>query len=182
MEAAWHVGFVRSIMHGRDGVTSDLLCDEARRAGADGVRTYHSTGNVIFRAQDGGRVCAHLTEVVTDLVGRDTTVIHRTAEELAVLAAADLFASAPDGVAEHLVVLSSVLLDVDELRGTLPEGLGLLGVVGGRDAAFWRGDTSGPHPHPVVEALSGSPATARSVSTIEGVNRQLSTVTSPTCC
>jgi hypothetical protein len=28
--AAWHVGFVRSIMHGRDGVTADFLREEVR--------------------------------------------------------------------------------------------------------------------------------------------------------
>ena len=177
MTVQWHVGFVRSIMHGRDGVTGDLLCDEARQAGADAVRTYHSTGNVVFRADDGSRVCAHLTDVLTPLVGRNTTVIHRTADDLALLVAADLFSSAPDAVAELVVVFSSVELDVSELRHGLPEGLGLLGTRGGRDAAFWRASSSGPHPHPLVEELSGSPATARSLSTIEGVNKLLTNVT-----
>ena len=87
--AAWHVGFVRSIMHGRDGVTADLLRDEARRGGADEVATYHSTGNVIFRAEDGPAVCQHLTRVLSPLVERDTTVVHRTAGDVAALVRAD---------------------------------------------------------------------------------------------
>jgi uncharacterized protein (DUF1697 family) len=61
--AAWHVGFVRSIMHGRGGVTADLLREEARRAGADAVATYHSTGNVIFRAEAGPAVSASISPV-----------------------------------------------------------------------------------------------------------------------
>lgn len=172
----WHVGFVRSIMHGRDGVTGDLLRDEASRAGADAVSTYHSTGNVIFRAEDGEGVCEHLTGVLSRLVGRDTTVVHRTADEVAAVVAADLFSSAPSDAAELIVVLSSVALDVDDLRGGVPDGLGLLGVRGVWDAAFWRADSAGAHPHPLMERLTGSPATARSLSTIEGVNAQLAKV------
>lgn len=171
--AGWHVGFVRSIMHGRDGVTADLLRDEARRAGAGTVATYHSTGNVIFRAEDGPAVCAHLTRVLTALVERDTTVLHRTAGDVAELVRANPFAAAPLAAAELVVVFSSVPLDTDEVRSVLPEGLGLLGVHGAADAVFWRGDRAGPHPHPVIERLTGASATARSISTVEGVDARL---------
>lgn len=157
-------------MHGRDGVTADLLRDEARRAGADTVATYHSTGNVIFRAQDGRAVCEHLTDVLTPLVQRDTTVLHRTAGDVAALLRGNPFAAAPSGAAELVVVFSSVPLDTDEVRRVLPENLGLLGVHGAADAAFWRRDRSGPHPHPVIESLTGAPATASSISTVEGVD------------
>lgn len=173
---AWHVGFVRSIMHGRDGVSGDLLREAATTAGADAVQTYGSTGNVIFRADDGERVCQHLTGVLLPLVGRDTTVIHRTARDVAALVAADLFSTAPPSAAELLVVLSSTELDVAGLRRAVPEGLGLLGVRGGLDAAFWRAAPDGAHPHPLVEGLTGSPATARSISTIEGVHARLATL------
>ena len=176
--AAWHVGFVRSIMHGRDGVTADMLRGEARRAGADAVATYHSTGNVIFRAEDGPAVCGHLTRVLNPLVGRDTTVLHRTAGDVAALVRANPFAAAPLDAAELVVVFSSVPLDIhrsftDEVRRVLPKGLGLLGVHGAADAAFWRGDRAGPHPHPVIERLTGASATARGISTIEGVDARL---------
>jgi uncharacterized protein (DUF1697 family) len=171
--AAWHVGFVRSIMHGRDGVTADVLRDEARRAGADTVATYHSTGNVIFRAEDGAAVCEHLTRVLSPLVERDTTVVHRTAGDVAALVRADPFAAAPLNAAELIVVFSSVPLDTDEIRSVLPKGLGLLDVHSAADAAFWRADRAGPHPHPVIERLTGAPATARSISTIEGVDSRL---------
>lgn len=169
----WHVGFVRSIMHGRDGVTAEFLCDEARRAGADAVATYHSTGNVIFRAKDGPAVCEHLTRVLTPLVERDTTVLHRAASEVAALVLDAPFAAAPSEAAELIVVFSSVPLDTDAVRRALPETLGLLAVHGAADAAFWRGDAAGPHPHPVIERLTGAPATARSVLTVEGVDARL---------
>jgi uncharacterized protein (DUF1697 family) len=171
--AAWHVGFVRSIMHGRDGVTADLLREEARRAGADAVATYHSTGNVIFRAEAGPAVCEHLSRVLSPLVKRDATVVHRTAGEVAALVRADPFAAAPLDAAELVVVFSSVPLDADEVRSVLPEGVGLLDVHGAADAACWRGDRAGPHPHPVIERLSAAPATARSISTVEGVDARL---------
>lgn len=171
--AGWHVGFVRSIMHGRDGVTADLLRDEARRAGADTVSTYRSTGNVIFRAENGRVVCDHLTHVLTLLVGRDATVLHRTAGDVAALVRDKPFAPAPLDAAELIVVFSSVPLDTDGVRTVLPRGLGLLGVHGATNAAFWRADRSGPHPHPVVERLTGAPATARSASTVEGVDARL---------
>jgi uncharacterized protein (DUF1697 family) len=171
--AAWHVGFVRSIMHGRDGVTADLLRDEARRAGADSVATYHSTGNVIFRAEDGPAVCEHLTRVLTPLVKRDTTVLHRSAGDVASLVRANPFAAAPLDAAELVVVFSSVPLDTGEVRSVCPEGLGLLDVHRAADAAFWRGDRAGPHPHSVIERLTGAPATARSTSTVEGIAARL---------
>lgn len=171
--ADWHVGFVRSIMHGRDGVTADLLRDEARRAGADTVATYHSTGNVIFRAEDGPAVCEHLTDVLKPRVERDTTVLHRAAGDVAALVRANPFAAAPSDAAELVVVFSSVPLDADEVRRVLPPGVGLLDVHGAADAAFWRGDRSGPHPHPVVERLTGASATARSISTVEGIDARL---------
>lgn len=172
-QAEWHVGFVRSIMHGRDGVTADLLRAEARRAGADAAATYHSTGNIIFRAADGRAVCEHLTDVLTPLVGRDTTVLHRNADDVADLVRSKPFAAAPPDAAELVVVFSSVPLDAAEVRNALPDGLGLLDIHGAADAAFWRADTSGPHPHPVIERLTGAPATARSRSTVEGVDARL---------
>jgi uncharacterized protein (DUF1697 family) len=171
--AAWHAGFVRSIMHRRDGVTADMLRGEARRAGADAVATYHSTGNVIFRAEDGPAVCGHLTRVLTPLVGRDTTVLHRTAGDVDALVRANPFAAAPLDAAELVVVFSSVPLDTDEVRSVLPKGVGLLGVHGAADAALWRGDSAGPYPHPVIERLTGASTTARSISTIEGVDARL---------
>ena len=171
--AAWHVGFVRSIMHGRDGVTADLLRDEARLAGADMVATDHSTCNVIFRAEDGPAVCEHLTRVLTPLVERDTTVLHRTAGDVAALVRAHPFAAAPLDAAELIIVFSSVPLDADEVRSVLPKGLGLLDVHGSADAAFWRADRAGPHPHPVIERLTRDPATARSISTFEGIDARL---------
>lgn len=171
--ADWHVGFVRSVMHGRDGVTADLLRDEARRAGAGRVATYHATGNVIFRAEEGAAVCAHLTDVLKRLVGRDTTVLHRAAADVAALVRANLFAGAPSDAAELVVIFSSVPLDAGEIRSVLPTGLGLLKVHGASDAAFWRGDSSAPHPHPVVERLTGAPATARSVTTVAGIDARL---------
>lgn len=171
--ASWHVGFGRSIMHGRDGVTAALLRGEARRAGADASVTYHSTGNVIFRAEDGRAVCEHLTRVLGPLVKRDTTVLHRTAGDIAALVHADPFAAAPSDAAEFVVVFASVPLDPGEVRSVLPTGLGLLDVPGAADAAFWRGASAGPHPHPVIERLTGAPATARSISTVEGVAGRL---------
>jgi uncharacterized protein (DUF1697 family) len=177
--AGWHVGFVRSIMHGRDGVTAEVLRDEARRAGAELVATYHATGNVMFRAADGPAVCAQLTRVLTSLVARDTTVIHRTAGEVGALVRADPFAAAPSDAAELIVVFSAVPLDAGEIRQVLPEGLGLLDVHGTADAAFWRGGRAGPHPHPVIERLTAAPATARSISTVEGVAARLRALVTP---
>lgn len=96
---------------------------------------------------------------------------------MAALVRTNPFAAAPLGAAELLVVFSSVRLDSDEVRSVLPKGLGLLGVHGAADAAFWRADRSGPHPHPVIERLTGAPATARSISTIEGIDARLCELT-----
>lgn len=171
--AGWHVGFVRSIMHGRDGVTGEWLRDEARRLGADEVETYHATGNLLLRARDGPTVCELLGPAVSARTGRDSSVVHRTAEHVVALDRAAADTRPPDGSSEHLCVLATSAIDEDRLRAALPETVGLLALLEGVDGVFWRAEHRGPHPHPIVEGVIGTAATARSVGTIAGIARRL---------
>lgn len=166
---AWHVGLVRAVMQGREGLTGDVLRAALADAGGHEGRTYRSTGNVVFRAVDGAAVCDRLATAITEVVGRDTPVLHRTATSLRSLVAATPFADAPTDAAEQVVVFTADALDEDEVRAGLPGGTGLLLVHEGRDACCWRAATDGPHPMPAIEAFARGPVTSRSGGTVEGL-------------
>ena len=100
-----HVGLVRAVMQGREGLTGEVLRAMVEDAGGTDVRTFHATGNVLFRSADGGAVCDATSAAITALLGRPTPVLHRTADHLTTIVEAEFFADAADG-AERIVAVS----------------------------------------------------------------------------
>lgn len=163
---ARHVGFIRAVMQGREGLHRDVLLAAVAAAGGAGARTHRSTGNVSFSAPDGAAVCAALAERLTAFLDRPTPVLHRSLEDLRALVDRAPFAGAADG--EHIVVLGARALAPALDRMDLPHGVVLLGHAGA-DAWFVRSESHGPHPMPLLEAAGADPVTARSIGTLEHV-------------
>ncbi len=161
-----HVGLVRAVMQGREGLTGDVLRDLVREAGGTDVRTYASTGNLLFRSDDGAATCAATSTAVTSLLGRPTPVLHRTAAHLDTIVGRGFFATAPTG-AEHIVVFVDDDVDPAEDDGLATSLVGRVG----RDLACVRASSGGAHPMPAVERLTEAPVTARSIRTVAGIVR-----------
>lgn len=164
-----HVALLRAVMQGREGLTGDWLRAEVAAAGGTDVRTWHATGNVLFRATDGAAVCADLETAATALLDRPTPVLHRTADHLDDIVRAAFFRDAPDA-AEHLVVFVDGWLDDDAVAAAMPDGVQVVGRAG-TDLACVRTATRGSHPMPALEAITDAPVTTRSTRTVEGIVR-----------
>ena len=164
-----HVGLVRAVMQGREGLTGDVLRGIVEDAGGSDVRTFHATGNVLFRATDGAAVCEDVSAAITALLGRPTPVLHRTATHLTAIAEAGFFADAPEG-AERIIVFVDAELDAEVVRSAMPGDTRVVGRVD-RDVACVRPAARGSHPMPAIEALTDAPVTARSIRTVAGIAR-----------
>lgn len=161
---ARHVGLVRAVMQGREGVTGDVLVAAVTEAGGTEARTHRSTGNVSFTARDGAAVCTALGARLGVVLGRPTPVLHRSLAAIRSLVARQPFAAAAAG--EHLVVFATTDLRPVLAHLEVPAGLDLVGV-DGEDAWFVRRATAGPHPMPLLEAAGVDPLTSRSIGTVE---------------
>ena len=164
-----HVALLRAVMQGREGLTGDWLRATVGAAGGTDDRTWHATGNVLFRSEDGAAVCDALSAAAEALLGRPTPVLHRTADHLTDLVDGAFFRAAPDG-AEHLVVFVDALLDEAAVTAAMPTGTTVVGRVGG-DLACVRTATRGGHPMPALEAITTAPITTRSIGTVSGIVR-----------
>lgn len=161
-----HVGLVRAVMQGREGLTRAVLLAAVADAGGTNGATFHATGNLLFDAEDGAVVCARVATALTQLLGRETPVLHRTTARLAAIVAAAPFAGTnPD--AERLVVFA----DAD----TAPAVAAVDGFVVALDGdlAVVR-EPGAAHPMPIVERLVDGPVTTRSIGTIAGIVRTAS--------
>ena len=101
-----YAGFVRAVMLGRDGLHRPVLLDCLRSAGADRPRSYLTTGNVTFTADERSveSVRASVEEQIEAVVGRRTELYVRSIAHLTTLAESDPFSqnAVPDAV-EHEV-------------------------------------------------------------------------------
>lgn len=161
-----HVGLVRAVMQGREGLTREVLLAAVQDAGGGAPRTHRSTGNVSFTAADGRAVCAALSARLGVLLGRPTPVLHRSLAQLQGLVERRPFAHAASG--EHLVLLADVDLAPVADGLELPDGLELV-AVHGDDACFVRSTNRGPHPMPLLERAGVDPVTSRSIGTVEHI-------------
>lgn len=159
-----HVGLVRAVMQGREGLTRGVLLHAVEAAGGRDPRTHRSTGNVSFTAADGAAACAALSAQLGALLGRPTPVVHRSLTQLQALVERRPFAHASPG--EHLVLLATADLESVIPQLELPAGLDLVAVHGG-DACFVRRMGRHPHPMPLLEGAGVDPVTSRSIGTVE---------------
>jgi uncharacterized protein (DUF1697 family) len=161
-----HVGFIRAVMQGREGLTRHVLLDAVRAAGGEEPSTHRSTGNVSFTAGDGEAVCTALAQRLALVVDRDTPVLHRSLAQVRELVQQRPFARSASG--EHLVVLAAVDLAAVVAQLALPDELDLVHVAG-CDACFVRAAPRGAHPMPLLEAAGVHPVTSRSIGTLEHI-------------
>lgn len=161
-----HVGLVRAVMQGREGLTRGVLLQAVEDAGGRGPRTHRSTGNVSFTAADGVAVCAAVSAQLGDLLGRPTPVVHRSLAQLQALVERRPFAHAGPG--EHLVLLATVDLGPVVRQLELPEGLDVV-AIHGADACVVRRTSRHPHPMPLLEGAGVDPVTSRSIGTVAHV-------------
>ena len=97
IDAARHVGFVRNVMIGREGLHRQVLLDLFSDAGAEAPRSYISTGNVSFSIPetDLPHLIASVEEGIATIIGRPEEVFVRRIRSLEHLVASDPFAGSP---------------------------------------------------------------------------------------
>jgi len=87
-----YVALLRAInVGGRNKVPMEALRALFVRAGAQGVRTYIQSGNVVFRCDDGAAVCASVSAALFAELGVRAPIVVRTAAELREVAARSPF-------------------------------------------------------------------------------------------
>ena len=96
-DAARHVGFVRNVMIGREGLHRQVLLDLFSDAGAEAPRSYISTGNVSFSATEAElpELISSVEEGIAAVIGRPEEVFVRSIRSLEDLAASDPFVGSP---------------------------------------------------------------------------------------
>ncbi|MGI9528598.1 MAG: DUF1697 domain-containing protein [Acidimicrobiia bacterium] len=92
-----HIGFVRNVMIGREGLHRQVLLDLFSNAGAEAPRSYISTGNISFSAPDTELpgLIASVEEGIAGVIGRSEEVFVRRIRSLEQLVASDPFAGSP---------------------------------------------------------------------------------------
>ncbi|NNF87929.1 MAG: DUF1697 domain-containing protein [Acidimicrobiia bacterium] len=166
-----YVGFVRNVMIGREGLHRPVLVEIFRAAGAAEPRSYISTGNISFSAQD--KDVSDMTGTVEDriaeVIGRHEPVFVRSVDYLRDLVASDPFATSPvsdpvdrtvsftrDPLGDIELPVWSRRADVALFRATEREVFAVGRLVDGR--------TSGGGG--LVEKTIGQPVTTRSWNTV----------------
>lgn len=170
-----HVGFVRNVMIGREGLHRVVLLDAVVAAGGVDPVSYISTGNVSFDLEphgvDGFR--DDLEERIEAVIGRHEPVFVRTLDELATLHRRNHFAEEPfDDVVERVVTFCPdsvegrfdlpLILDKGRIAIFAAAGNELFSVnrlVAGRTRA----------PGGLIEKMLGAKVTTRAISTVERI-------------
>ncbi|MGI9528819.1 MAG: DUF1697 domain-containing protein [Acidimicrobiia bacterium] len=95
--AARHVGFVRNVMIGREGLHRQVLLDLFSDAGGQAPRSYISTGNISFSAPESDLplLIASVEEGIAAVIGRHEEVFVRRISALERIVASDPFAGSP---------------------------------------------------------------------------------------
>ncbi len=174
-----HVGFVRAVMQGRDGLHREVLLDAFLDAGATDVVSYITTGNVSFRApataideiQDA--VEARLEEIV----GRRTELFVRSRAELDEIRRRDPFHDAPlAGEFERVVTfLPGAPPDDPPLPIRSPGGDVVVFGTGRRElfTVATKVDGQSRGPGGLIERALGQRVTSRAWSTVERILTRL---------
>jgi uncharacterized protein (DUF1697 family) len=175
-----HVGFVRAVMLGRDGLHRDVLLDIVERAGGADAASYLSTGNVSFRATPDrvDDVVDSIERGIADVVGRSTPVMVRSPDRLRALVARSPFDQAPHDAprARLVTMVRDVVRDDFEVPVVSPHGDHHVFAVAGGEVFAVTIDTGGrvQDPGGLIERLAGEPVTTRAWGTIERIVAKLS--------
>jgi len=164
------VGLVRNVMVGRDGLHRAALLDAVEQAGGADARSYITTGNVTFDADeaDVDDVTLRLEAAISDVVQRPTMVAVRSLAWVRDLVAQDVFAGYDRAAWE---------LEVSFLRpgappldpATVPASYRTEVVAAwdwGLATARPPDGTQRPHVNRLLERANGLPATARGWGTL----------------
>lgn len=122
-----HVALLRGInVGGRNKLPMKTLAAMFTAAGAESVRTYIQSGNVLFDApaKRAGQIAPAVVAAIRSQFGYETPVIIRTATELAAVIAGNPFLKSGDEAALHVGFLEAAptpagvkLLDLDRSPG-----------------------------------------------------------------
>lgn len=168
-----HAAFVRNVMIGREGLHRTVLLDVFGDAGADDPRSYISTGNVTFTAQDTevDVITGRIEAGIAGVIGRREDVFVRSIARLRALERMDPFAAAPfSDAVERTVSFTNVTLDPDDLELPIESRRGDLAIFLATPSEVFSaarlvdGRTTGAGG--LVEKVVGSRVTSRAWSTV----------------
>jgi uncharacterized protein (DUF1697 family) len=167
-----HVGFVRAVMIGREGLHRQVLLDIVERAGGADARSYISTGNVSFDADPDeiDTIVTTIEDEIAAVVDRPTPVFVRRLADLRALVRGDPFADAPISEPSHRLVTFVRGRVPDSIQLPIVSGRGYFHVFGQRDGAIFsvtrEVDGRTRDPGGIIEGRVGRPVTTRAWGTI----------------
>ncbi len=172
-DAVRHIGFIRNVMTGRNGLTAQRLIDIITSSGGSGPASYRGTGNIAFDAplDDLDPIIERIEVGIAAVIGRREPVFVRSLDDLARAASTDPFAHPPiDDVHERCVTyLQSTASELAPLPVTSSRGDLIVFEVDGLDVysvtRLVDGRTTSPAP--LLQRVSNALATSRNWSTIE---------------
>ena len=169
--------FVRNVMIGREGLHRQVLLDIVEQAGGRSPRSYISTGNVTFDADDSAveNVTTGIEAGVARVIGRREGVYVRTVQYLDAVVADDPFAGSPFAEPLHRLVsfAKEPVVWPSGIPRTSARGDWAVFRISGRDVFAVTRVVDGrvQDPGGRVQKISGQRMTSRSWTTIERIVR-----------
>ena len=168
------VGFVRTVMVGREGLTRDVLLGLVADVGGTGPRSHRSTGNVTFDlpTQELDHLVEGLESGIAGVLGRREMVAVRPLHTIRDLVAHDVFAGFDDSWETEVGFLRHDAQPIDPESLGDPQRTVVVGL-GEREILTARPREGGrrPHVNSLVQRAGGQPTTARGWSTLEWIVR-----------
>ena len=128
-----HVALLRGInVGGKAKLPMKELAAAFAEAGANDVRTYIQSGNVVFRAEDADAVCARVTRQIAERYGYPGRIVRRTAAELRAAYGNNPFATAGANAALlHVYFLADLpvpkAVEALDLERSAPDAFAVVG-------------------------------------------------------
>ncbi len=162
-------------MLGREGLHRDVLLEVVTAAGGHQPQSYLTTGNVTFAAHSDAvlDVVNQLESSVADVLGRHEMIAVRSREWLRALVERDPF-GAYDEQAWHQEAAFLSASAQPLVQPSIPKtGSTVVVELGSRELLTVRpvGGPRGPHANPLLERLTGAPATSRGWRTLRRLAR-----------